>query len=297
MFLKLLNHTAVQITLLIVTLVMTYIGIEELTENGVRSLIILFFVGIFNVLTIIAIHSKKLKTLVPVNKKIQLINFILTGLGLTLVIISYEYIAAATVAIFKRLDIAILTIISITAGSLSKKIIPLAIVFFTVSILMLDNKIIDEDITGYILVISGVVVLSISNHLKKKISGSEPIKSVLFIISLSTMSWAILIIYVMDIDVYTIEADLILLILGLSFLNMISLYIIFGLYKTYSVQFARYPLLLAAFLTMFAEMIVEQKWFDVEMIVGNSVIFLGLSWLVIISQKEEKQKKSLPPLN
>lgn len=276
---------------------MLYIGIEELTEHGVRSLIILFFVGIFNVLTIIAIHSRKLKTLMPVNKKIQLINFVLTGLGLTLVIISYEYIAAATVAIFKRLDIAILTIISITAGSLSKKIIPLAIVFFTVGVLILDNDIIEEDIIGYILVISGVIVLSISNHLKKKIAGSEPVKSVLFIISLSTMFWAILIIYIMDINIYPINARLILLLLGLSFLNMISLHIIFGFYKTYSVQFARYPLLLAAFLTMFTEMIVEQKWFNIEMIVGNSVIFLSLSWLVVISQKEEKQRKTLPPLN
>jgi hypothetical protein len=200
---------------------------------------------------------------------------------LLLIFTAYQYISAGSVSTLQRLDIPLLVIIAAfgSQSKLSQTLLAL-FAFALVAALLILNKTTDEDPIGYFIVLSAVIILCINTLLQKKIAVTENIQTIILISSLSSVFWGGIRCWQTNSTFANIQLDSLLIIVGLSFANLLIFYIVNDLYKKKSPEVVRYPYLLAAFLTMITEMIVENKIFNPILIFGNISILILLTLLV-----------------
>lgn len=280
-FINKLNSGGLQIALLVALLVAMNIGIEELTDQGITGAEILLVRSICNLVAAIFIAAYSTTSILPKQPKLQAGAFICLGLSLLLIFTAYQYISAGSVSTLQRLDIPLLVLISAFGGQskLSQTLLAL-LAFALVAALLLLNKTTDEDPIGYFIVLSAVVILCINTLLQKKIAITENIQTIILISSLSSVFWGGVRCWQTHSTFANIQLDSLLAIVGLSIINLIIFYLVNDLYKKKRPEVVRYPYLLAAFLTMITEMIVEHKMFNPILIIGNISILIVLTLLV-----------------
>lgn len=263
-------------TMLVALLVAMNIGIEQLTDKTITGAEILFVRSVFNLIaaTFIIILCKG--SIIPTDPGLQVGAFICLGLSLLLIFTAYQYISAGSVSTLQRLDIPLLVLIAAFSNKLKLSQILLALLaFIIVAVLIVANKTTDEDPIGYFIVLSAVVLLSINTVLQKKIAVSENIQTIIFISSLSSAFWGGISCWQSNASFVNIHLDDLLIIVGLSVINLFIFFLVNDIYKKKSPEVVRYPYLLAAFLTMIIEMIIEHKVFNSILIIGNfSIIFV-----------------------
>ena len=276
-----LNSGWWQYAVLVSLLVAMNIGIEELTDKGITGAEILFLRSICNLTAAFFIAAYSRKSIIPKQPKFQLGAFICLGLSLLLLFTAYQYISAGSVSTLQRLDIPLLVIMA-AFGSQSKlsQTLLAILAFALVAALLILNKTTDEDPIGYFIVLSAVVILCINTLLQKKIAVTENIQTIILISSLSSVFWGGIRCWQAHSTFANIQLESLLVIVALSIINLIIFYIVNDLYKKKSPEVVRYPYLLAAFLTMITEVIVEHKIFNPILIVGNISILIVLTLLV-----------------
>lgn len=267
--------------LLVALLVAMNIGIEELTDKGITGAEILLLRSICNLIAAILIAAYSRKSVLPKQPKLQVGAFICLGLSLLLIFTAYQYISAGSVSTLQRLDIPLLVLFATFGGQSKVSQTVLAVLAFVlVAALLILNKTTDEDPVGYFIVLSAVVILCVNTLLQKKIAVTENIQTIILISSLSSVFWSCIRCWQSHSTFANIHFDSLLVIVGLSIINLIIFYIVNDLYKKKSPEVVRYPYLLAAFLTMITEMIVEHKIFNPILIIGNISILIVLTLLV-----------------
>lgn len=251
------------------------LSIEELTETGVKGHIILIGRSLTCLLISISAALITKQSIFPKQIKTQYARLILSGIGLLLITQSYQFLSATSVSTFQRLDISFIILISILIGrykSYDKILFVIANALTVACIITLSNSI-DEDPFGYLLVLTGVFLISISNFFVKRTALQEN-----FYVFVNTACFSCIIVGFSFGFYKGFETVLSLkLILGL----MISGIFMFGLYfclmefyKYYSIEKAQYPSVIAAFLILFVEMVIEQKWFSPLFILLNILLLI-----------------------
>ena len=284
--LETLNNGWRQIALLAVLLVAMNLGIEKLTDQDVTGAEILLIRAIFNLLTVLGIAIIWKRNIIPSQPKLQFGAFMCLGSSLLLIFTAYQYISAGSVSTLQRLDIPLLVLLAIFSGTFSAKQFALAIFALGITaLLIILNQTTDENPLGYFLVLSGVFVICLNTLLQKKIAVSENIETIMVVTSVSSIFWGAIRCWQAGATFENIKFPQIAIIFGLSVINFVIFYIVNDLYKKESPEFVRYPYLLAAFLTMGMEMIIEQKIFSPILLTGNVVILIILTFLVRNRQK------------
>ena len=284
-----MNSNNFKIVVLIVLLVIMNISIEEITDLNVTGAEILLIRSFCNLIFAFILAGVSKQNIFPKKLKLQIVAFFCIGLSLLLVFTSYQYISAASVNTIQRLDIPLLTFLTLFSGKFSLKRFLLSLLTVSIIIaLIFANKSTDENPIGYFLVIIAVIVTSIYTILQKRISIVENIASIMFVVSLSSVFWSSIRCLQTHTTFVNVSNFILASIIGLSIINFIIFYILNDLYKYHSSEFVRYPYLIAAFVIMLTEMIVEHKIFSPVLIIGNTTIIITLTILV-----RSRQNKSL----
>lgn len=281
-FLKqLMEKSIAPILLLAVLLVAMNIGIEQLTDADVNAAAILTVRSGFNLAAGLGIALLRQQSIVPQAPRLQAGAFIMLGLSLLLVFTAYEYISAGSVSTLQRLDIPLLALAGMYGRQLNLKQAGLATgALALVGALLLLNQTTDEDPLGYMLVLGGVAVISMNTLVQKKLAMKENIETIIVIASLSSLCWGALRCWQTGVGFDNLTAAHVLTIFVLSVINLVIFYLVNTMYKKHAPEMVRYPYLLAAFLTMMAEMVVEHKVFNGLLIGGNIAILLVITLLV-----------------
>ncbi|NEV93022.1 hypothetical protein G3567_02530 [Psychroflexus sp. YR1-1] len=275
--------------ILIILLISLYIGIEELTEFGVTGVEILLLVGLFNLITILVVSGFKKSKLLPKNNKNQFANFFFAGFGLLFLLISYEYISAASVAILRQLDIALITLAGIifSAKYSRQKLGFIIAAFLIVIVLILEHNINKESLMGYVLILGATLLLSLRSLFLKKMATDETLESIFIIASAASFVYGLIFCLASGIYLSHISPSIFFLVVLLSIVNFFIFRITNNLYKLHTPEMVRFPFLIAGISTMFVEMLVENKLFSYYLITGNLALFFLLFKLVRISKKED----------
>lgn len=285
-FLEILNSGWRQIFILAVLLVTMNLGIEKLTDENVTGAEILLIRAVFNLLMVLSIAFLFKKSVVPSKPGLQFGAFVCLGSSLLLVFTAYQYISAGSVSSLQRLDIPLLVLAAFFSRKFSKSQFALSLTALgLVILLIIVNEKTDENPFGYFLVISGVIVICFNTLLQKKIAAVEKIETIMVVTSLSSIFWGAIRCWQAGASFESIKFPQIILIFGLSVINFIIFYIVNDLYKKQSPEFIRYPFLLAAFLTMGMEMMIEWKIFSPILITGNIAILIIMTLIVNVRRK------------
>ncbi len=276
---------------LVVLLVTMNLGIKTLTKNGISGAEILLLRSSCNLFAAFAIAVFTKTSIIPKQPKLQAGAFICSGLALLLIFTAYQYISAGSVSILQRLDIPLLVIIFAFNRKSSLFQILLAILsFMLVAALVFFSKTTNEHPIGYFIVLSAVVIICINTLLQKKIALTENIPTIIFISSISSVFWSGIQCLQTHATFANIHAGNLLVIIGLSIINLIIFYIINDIYKKHNPEVVRYPYLVAAFFTMIVEMVIAQKLSSPVLIIGNISILIVFTILV---RSREKSKETL----
>lgn len=262
------------------------IGIKTLTKNGISGAEILLLRSSCNLFTAFAIAGFTKTSIIPKQPKLQAGAFICLGLSLLLIFTAYQYISAGSVSILQRLDIPLLVIIFAFNRKSSLFQIVLALLsFILVAALIFFSKTTNEHPIGYFIVLSAVVIICINTLLQKKIALTENIPTIIFISSISSVFWSGIQCLQTHATFANIHIGSLLVIVGLSIINLIIFYIINDIYKKHNPEVVRYPYLVAAFFTMIVEMVIAQKLSSQVLIIGNISILIVLTILVRSREK------------
>jgi hypothetical protein len=264
--------------------VLNNISIEELTELGIKGHVILIGRSIICLTISVLLAYYKRGNIVPQKLKTQYVRLALSGCGLLLITQSYQFLSATSVAAFQRLDIAFIVFISIIIGRYKffDKILFVIANALTVACIITLSGSIDEQPAGYFLALSGVLLISISNFFVQKTALQEN-----FYIFVNTACISCIIVgicfglYKGFEIMFSVRQIIGLFLSGLS---MFGLYFcLMEFYKQFTIEKAQYPSVVAAFLVLFVEMIVEQKWFSPLFILLNILLLVIIT--LTIKQK------------
>lgn len=261
------------ITLYIIFQIANNLSIEELTESGVKGHIILIGRSMVCLLISVLVAVSNKKSIFPQKIQTQVVRILLSGIGLLLITQSYQYLSATSVTTFQRLDITFILIISMVIGrykSYDKILFILANILTIASLLTLSNSI-EEDPLGYFLVLLGVLLISISTFFVKRTALEEN-----FFVFVNTACISCIIVG-FSFGLYkgfeTVITYKTIIGLTLSGIFMFGLYFcLMEFYKFFSIEKAQYPAVIAAFLMLFIEMLIEQKWFNPLFILLNLLL-------------------------
>jgi len=258
--------------------------IEELTESGLKGHVILIARSVVCLTISFTLAYYKRQNILPQKIKTQYLRLVLSGCGLLLITQSYQYLSATSVAAFQRLDIAFIAFISIIIGRYKfyDKILFIIANGLTVACIITLSRSIEEQPTGYFLALAGVLLISISNFLVKKTALEEN-----FFVFVNTACISCIVIGLcfgffrgLDFE-FSVRQIIGLFLSGVS---MFGLYFcLMEFYKRFTIEKAQYPSVVAAFLILFVEMIVEQKWFSPLFILLNILLLIIIT--LTIKQK------------
>jgi drug/metabolite transporter (DMT)-like permease len=287
-----LNSGLLQIALLVLLLAAMNIGIKQLTNNGITGAEILLLRSICNLLAAFAIAAYTKKSIIPQKPTLQLGAFICLGLSLLLIFTAYQYISAGSVSTLQRLDIPLLVLIAaFNSKSSWAQILISSISLILVAAMLFLSKTTDEKPIGYFIVLVAVVIICINTLLQKKIAVTENIQTIIFISSLSSVFWGAIRCWQTHSTFANIHLYGLVVIIGLSFINLIIFYIVNDLYKKHNPEVVRYPYLLAAFFTMIVEMVVAEKLSSPVLIIGNTAILIVLT--ILVRSRQSKKLKEI----
>ncbi len=272
--------------ILIVIISIGNILIEYLTNLEYTSSVIMFWNSGISFLFMLgfSIFIKKEKPVIN-NKKILIFRIFLNGLGMYLVIESFNYLAAGTVAMIQRIDIAILIIISsfVQRDKSSLQFYMSIWVIILVSFFIINANFIDEDILGFPYVLGGVIVATIGYLIMKKQTSIESNHSLGVYYSLGLMIWGGVFTYStsQSFNINLIHIPLFIL-GGLVQFGIVKL--ILQLYKHFDVELARIPFVLAVIVTFILEMVIEQKMFSINQLL-ISILITGMICTICLNPK------------
>lgn len=274
---------------LVTLLVAMNIGIKTLTKNGISGAEILLLRSSCNLFAAFTIAGFTKTSIIPKQPKLQAGAFICLGLSLLLIFTAYQYISAGSVSTLQRLDIPLLVIIfAFNRKSNLFQILLALLSFILVAALVFFSKTTNEHPIGYFIVLSAVVIICINTLLQKKIALTENIPTIIFISSISSVFWSGIQCLQTHATFANIQFSSLLVIIGLSLINLIIFYIINDIYKKHHPEVVRYPYLVSAFFTMIVEMVIAQKLSSPILIIGNISILIVLTILVRSRQKYGK---------
>ena len=234
-----------------------------------------------NLLAAFSIAGFTKTSIIPKQPKLQFGTFMCSGLSLLLVFTAYQYISAGSVSTLQRLDIPLLVLVAAFNKKSNLLQISLSLLAFVlVAALIVFSKTTNEHPIGYFIVLAAVVIICINTLLQKKIALTENIPTIIFISSISSVFWSGIQCLQTHATFANIHAGNLLVIIGLSIINLIIFYIINDIYKKYNPEVVRYPYLVAAFFTMIVEMVIAQKLSSPVLIIGNISILVVLTLLV-----------------
>ena len=248
-----------------VILLVAIIGntIEFLTDKEYPSALILFWGGAISFLINGFFLLKKRHRFLPQKPKLQIIRFFTTGISSFLIFESYKYLAAGSVSLVQRVDIPLIVLISMFSGE-KRSSLQFWLSFWVLAMigfLILDSRFIDEEPIGFLLVFTGVVMVSFSYLLVKRSAESENVYLISNVNSLAMMAVGSVVMSITKSSWY-IQWPYIWL-FGLIGVCFFLLYIVgIRLYKWYNTERARFPFIIGTLATMCLEMIIEHKLFS-----------------------------------
>lgn len=266
--------------------------IEILTDKQYETSTIMIYRGFFSLSLFLLFSLFTKNKLRPKKLKPQLFRLLIDGLSIWLLYTSYKYLSAGTVALFQRMDIPILIIISVVAGQ-QKSSLQFYLSIWAAAILaffIADAKLLDEDPIGFAFALSSVFLLSTTYFLVQKQTKTENRYSLGFIYSLGMILWGFLFSLIKGTDIRINISDLWIFVTG-GLLQFLLVYLALFLFNSYSAEKARLPFILGAFATLLAEMIIEQKLFTLNHI-GLSVILTGIIATICIDPQSPTRNKN-----
>lgn len=259
---------------------------EYLSNHDIKASQTLFYRGVFTFLICFFIAFVKKEKLFPDKIKEQSIRFITTGGSLLLVLMSYNFLSAGTVSLLQRLDIPFLIFVSL-ASKKKKKLFQVILSLLTIGGLLsltINPKIIDEEISGFILVFGSVAMTAIGYFTVHKASGKESAPALINVSAISSIIFGLLITTFTSNKYFLPLFDL--LIIGLSaILNILLFYFAISLYKKYEPERALLPFVWAIIATSVLEMIIENKLYSIQDIVITSCITILISIICLGGRK------------
>lgn len=260
-------------------------SIEALTDRGYKSPQIMIYRGSIALVFGIVISIFKRYSLIPITWKPQIIRFFVIGTASYFSIVSFKYLSASTVALINRLDIPFLIFFSIFLGK-PKSNLQFWLSLWTVIIitfLAVDARFIDEEVIGFVYAFGSIILISIGYLLVQSSSNSENAFLLCNVFSLSNIIIGFTILFVERLNLSLNIKDVwILIVSGLSQILMYALTI--ALYRWVDIERARLPSVLAVFIIMILEMILEHKLFSISQI-GLTIIIIGLLTTIILNPK------------
>lgn len=143
--------------------------LKSLSLDSVPTEVTLMVRGLGCILMSLLFAYKNNYSISPKKPKLQFARLFIAGLGLGLMIASYQYINASTVAVLFKFDVVFLIFISMFLGKKAKGMIYYALgAFALLSIHIFFFKENSENILGYVAALSGTFVISIGFLLLNK---------------------------------------------------------------------------------------------------------------------------------
>lgn len=154
------------------TLNMLFLKILSLKKNPIEMTLIMRGVGCITMSIIFALKMNF--SLLPKRPKLQFIRLCIAGLGLALIISSYQYVHASTVAVLLKFDVIFLIFISAFLGHKTKNMTYYALGAFVLLFIHISLfKGPTEDIFGHVMALVGTFIISIGFLLLNKSGKSE----------------------------------------------------------------------------------------------------------------------------
>ena len=254
---------------------------EYLTGKDYPAALILVFTGTTAlILNCIAGVIQK-KSFFPNQWKFQIVRLLNNGISLFLIVLSYKYLTAGSVSLVQRTDIPFVIILSFFIGERRSSMqfwlslwTILMIVF-----LIIDARMINEVPFGFILVFTGVIMLSLGYIIIKRTVHTETVYTLSNITCLGMMLIGSIIMLIKNYSWHIAPEHIWIFCLG--GLMMFLIYVVaVRLYVWYKPERARFPYILGAIFTSVIEMIIERKWYSVSQI---SLIILISGMIMTIS--------------
>lgn len=290
-------HKAAFVLVVLLNIAMS-IGIEQLTDRGVKGAEALLIRSSVNFLLALAVAAIGRQSLLPAQPRLQMGVFLSLGLSLLLTFTAYEHISAGSVNALQRLDIPLLAVVAVVSHSRSRRKPFLSSVpgsgfdqrtvsfwlsvlaFVLVAVLLLFNQTTDEEPAGYFLMLAAVGALVITTLLRQKTARSENIATIMLIASLSSMFWGGIRCWQIHASFAGVSPAVLCFIVVLALINFVMFFLVNEFHKKYPPEFVRYPYLIAAFGTMIAEMITEHKLFS-PLLIGCNMALLLVAYLLV----------------
>ena len=259
---------------------------EYLNNQAIHAPQILFYRGIFTIVITTAFAVFRKESFFPKNIRPQAVRFVTTGGALLLILESYTYLSAGTVSLLQRLDIPFLILLSIVNRQKKKRfqillsIITVLIVLF----LTINPSLINEDLSGFLLVFSGVGMTAIGYITLHKGSQQESAPSLINISGISSIIFGLVLIQVNHFS-WSFPIQDFLIILLSSVINIFLFYCTIELYKVYTPERALLPFVWAILVTAILEMIIEQKLYSIQDILILVILTFLISAICLGSKK------------
>jgi drug/metabolite transporter (DMT)-like permease len=252
---------------------------EFLTNHNIKASQTLFYRGVFTLIFCSVIALIKKDRVFPVKIKEQSIRFITTGGSLLLVLMSYAFLSAGTVSLLQRLDIPFLIFVSLALKKKKRtyQIVLSVITILSILSLTINPEIIDEDLSGFILVFGSVLMTAIGYFTVHKGSNSESVPALINVSAISSIFFG-LVITIFNSNNFAFPLIDFLLIALSALINVLLFYLAVRLYRMYEPEKALLPFVWAIITTSIIEMIIERKMYSNQ----DIMITVGLTTLITL---------------
>lgn len=275
-------------------------SIELLTDRGYKPPQIMVFRGSLAFIFCTVISLVRGYSLLPNVWKPQIFRFFINGIASYLVIVSFKYLSASTIALINRLDVPFLIFLSALSGH-QKSNLQFWLSVWTVLIiafLAIDARFIDEETIGFVYAFIGVLFISMGYFLVKHSSKNENAYLICNIFSLSNIVIGLILLLYKGYSLTIHVKDLWIFLL--SALSQVGLYTLaIMLYRWFDIEKARLPFVLATLTTMIIEMLFEHKVFGISQM-GLSLLLTGMLITIILNPatpvRQLKGLKKMTPL-
>lgn len=252
---------------------------EYLSNHDIKASQTLFYRGIFTLFFCSVIAVKKKEKFIPSKIKNQSIRFLTTGGSLLLVLMSYSFLSAGTVSLLQRLDIPFLIFVSVFTRK-KKKSYQIIISLFTIFIILgltVNPELIDENVSGFLLVFGSVFMTAIGYLTVHKGSASESVPALINVSAISSILFGFLL-TIYNTQNFTLPLLDYSVIAFSALLNIVLFYLTVRLYKIYEPERALLPFVWAIVSTSLLEMIIEKKIYNSQ----DIILTIGLTSLITL---------------
>jgi len=262
--------------------------LKKLAMDGISGHTILVFRGLGCMFCAISYAILKRHSLYPKDPQLQAKRLLVAGLGLSLTLLSYQFINASTINLLLKYDILFLLVMTLKRGqSISKFIVfllgGLLLLILHITFFKADS----ESIVGHIIVILGTLIISVGFLLLNKSARKENIAVTTVIPGLSLTIAGILLFFANPNHSLNFSSHFMLLICG-PIMYFIYFFTI-KLYKRLSIVVTELLTYLSILMVIPLEINILSLNMDIHHLVSLAIIGL---YTVTVYLMAVKQKKS-----